>query len=366
MITSILIDDEIPALAVLEHYLCLSGEFSVLGKYTDPSEGIKAVENMKPQTVFLDIDMPEIKGTEAAALITEKSPDTVIIFITAFSEYALMAYELSALDYIMKPVSKERLEKAVPRIKKIVAARPTGEKRKLKIRCLGGFSINREGAAPIKWRSRKVQEVIALLVQNRGKIISSEVITDTIWPELDYKNGAHLLRNSIYHIRKALMEYGVTEEEISIQDRYSLTLGDVELDADDFERRCGRLKCEKELEKYTECMDRYTGEYFAGFGWLWAEQKRAELSRMYLRTVSKASELLIKRHEYAAAEERLLSGLHEEPYGEDMILRLLELYKQTGEYAKAARLYNNYSETMAKELGCSPSEEITTKFLGAG
>ena len=364
MMTAILIDDEMPALMVLEHYLCLTGEISVLGKYSDPFEGIEAVTSLKPQTVFLDIDMPELKGIETASIIMEKFPDTIIVFVTAYSEYAVQAYEISALDYLLKPISKERLDKTINRLKNSMVPNQAAGKRRLKIKCLGGFSLGWEGEEPIKWRSRKTQEVIAFLIQNKEVIISSEVLIDTIWPDAYQENGSHLLRNAIYYIRRALKDYGVTDKEISIKNRYCLMIGDADLDVDVFKRHYEQLQSDAEIKRYIECTDRYTGEYFAGNGWLWAEQKRAKLLRMYLRAVSQTARLLIHKHNYAAAEEHLLKGLREEPYEESIVLQLLELYGQTGERVKAKRLYKAYSEMTTNELGCYPSKEITKIFCG--
>lgn len=364
MMTAVLIDDEAPALAVLEHYLVQTGEISVLGKYCDPLEGIEAAGALKPQTVFLDIDMPAIKGIDAASFMMEKTPETIIVFVTAYSEYAARAYEISALDYLLKPISKERLDITIDRLKKNITINKTAGKRRLKIKCLGDFSIGWEGEEPIKWRSRKTQEAAAFLIHNIDKVISSEVLLDAVWPDTDQENGSHLLRNAVYYIRKALRDYGVTDKELSIQNRYCLTVRDADLDIDIFRRQYERIPNDAELKWYNECISRYTGEYFAGNGWLWAEQERESLLRMYLRVVCLAAGLLSQRHDYAAAEEHLLKALAEEPYEESLILQLLELYGQTGERVKAARLYKKYCDMVTRELGCYPSEEITKKFRG--
>jgi two-component SAPR family response regulator len=364
MITAMLIDDEVPALTLLEHYLNLTDEITVVGKYSDPLEGIRAVAAKKPQAVFLDVDMPEIKGTEAASRIMEQSPDTIIVFVTAYSEYAVKAYELSALDYLLKPVSKERLDKTIARIKQSIVPERVSANRRLKINCFGGFSIAWSGEKPINWRSKKTQELAAFLIHNRGKTIGSEVLIDTVWPDADQESGSHLMRNAVYYIRRALINYGITEKEISIKDRYRLIVEDADIDTDIFKRHYDNLQPYSPLQSFIECADEYSGDYFGENGWLWAAQKKTALLENYLRVVSQVAGLLMQQNGYAQAEAYLLKVLGEEPYEERIILQLLDLYGHTGEHTKAARLYKNYSQTLAIELGCSPSEEITKRVRG--
>ena len=365
MITAILIDDEMPALTVLDYYLSLTEEITVQGKYCDPLEGVAAVAELKPQVVFLDIDMPEIKGIDAASCIMEKNPDTIIVFVTAYSEYAVQAYELSALDYLLKTISKERLDKTIARLKNSIAASRSSETCRLKINCLGDFTIAWEGKSPINWRSKKAQELVAFLIQNKGKQLSSEALIDNIWPDADQESGSHLMRNAIYYIRRALKNYGVTEKEISIQGRYCMTVKNADLDVDLFERSFERIQSKSDIESCVICADQYSGEYLPNDGWLWSVQRKAELLRNYLWVVSKTADLLIQSRDYPAAEEYLLKGLSREPYEEGMIAQLLELYRQTGEHTKATRLYKKYCAMVNRELGCSPSEEIIKKFRGS-
>ena len=254
------------------------------------------------------------------------------------------------------------MDKTITRLKSSIFASRRVGKHRLKINCLGEFSIFWEGREPINWRSKKTQEVIAFLIQNKGKLLSSEAIIDTIWPDTDPENASHLMRNAIYYIRMALKNYGITENEISIQGRYLLTVGDVDFDVDIFERQYQALQGSEALQDYTACADRYSGDYFIDNGWLWAEQKKAVLQENYLWVVMRAAELLMQRHSYAAAEGYLLKGLSKEPYAESVILHLLDIYEQTGERMKAARLYKNYCEMVSTELGCFPTEEITEKF----
>ena len=106
----LIIDDEQPAREVIKHYLKDYSELDLTGEFMDGFSGLKAIQEMKPDLVFLDVQMPKLTGLELLDLL-EDPP--VIIFSTAYDQYAIKAFEMNAVDYIMKPYSKERFSQAV-------------------------------------------------------------------------------------------------------------------------------------------------------------------------------------------------------------------------------------------------------------
>jgi len=106
----LIIDDEPLARSVVESYLKAFSQLEIIGQCANGFEGLKAIETHQPHLVFLDIQMPKINGFEMLELIEEPP---AVIFTTAFDEYAIKAFETSAVDYLLKPFSKDRFEKAV-------------------------------------------------------------------------------------------------------------------------------------------------------------------------------------------------------------------------------------------------------------
>ncbi len=109
-VRALLIDDEPLARQIVQEYLQSYPGITVLQECSDGFEGIKAIQQHHPDLIFLDIQMPKINGFEMLELV-EDPPDT--IFTTAFDEYAIRAFEAHAVDYLLKPFSKERFDKAV-------------------------------------------------------------------------------------------------------------------------------------------------------------------------------------------------------------------------------------------------------------
>jgi len=110
MIKAVLIDDEPLARSIVLEYLKDSPDISIVQECNDGFEGVKAIAQHKPDLVFLDIQMPKINGFEMLELIDEPP---AVIFTTAFDEYAIKAFESRAIDYLLKPFSKERFDTAI-------------------------------------------------------------------------------------------------------------------------------------------------------------------------------------------------------------------------------------------------------------
>jgi two-component system, LytTR family, response regulator len=110
MIKVLLIDDEPLASSIVKEYLQSYPEIEVLQECGDGFEGVKAIAQHQPDLIFLDIQMPKINGFEMLELV-EDAP--AVIFTTAFDEYAIKAFEAHAVDYLLKPFSKERFDKAM-------------------------------------------------------------------------------------------------------------------------------------------------------------------------------------------------------------------------------------------------------------
>jgi two-component system LytT family response regulator len=106
----LLIDDEPLARMIVLEYLQSFPQLTVVQECNDGFEGVKAIQQHQPDLVFLDIQMPKINGFEMLELVDQPP---AVIFTTAFDEFALKAFEAHAVDYLLKPFSKERFDKAV-------------------------------------------------------------------------------------------------------------------------------------------------------------------------------------------------------------------------------------------------------------
>jgi len=123
----VIIDDEAPAREVIKNYLkdYEHIHITIKAECENGFEGIKAIQEFRPDIIFLDIQMPKITGFEMLELLTEKP---VIVFSTAYDQYALKAFEVSAADYLLKPYSRERFNEALNRALTLINDKPANEK----------------------------------------------------------------------------------------------------------------------------------------------------------------------------------------------------------------------------------------------
>ena len=109
-----IVDDEPLAVKLLESFVAKTPELKLLGSFTDSVEAINAIKEQQPNLLFLDIQMPDLNGMELAHMLPE---GTKVIFTTAFKEYAFESYEVSALDFLLKPIRYNKFLAAVEKAK---------------------------------------------------------------------------------------------------------------------------------------------------------------------------------------------------------------------------------------------------------
>src|SRR5215510_8607897 len=119
MINCIIVDDEQHAIDILDHYVKQTPHLHLVASFTNPIEALQLMGEQKIDLVFLDIQMPEISGIDFIKAIQGKSK---VILTTAYSEFALEGYELSVVDYLLKPIRFARFLTAVQKVSEQINA----------------------------------------------------------------------------------------------------------------------------------------------------------------------------------------------------------------------------------------------------
>lgn len=145
-IRCVAIDDEYPAIRVIERYISRIGHLTMLRKFTNPLEGMEWIKENPIHVLFLDISMPGLTGLE---MVKKFANPPVIIFTTAYSEFAADAFDLDAADYLLKPFSFDRFSRAIGKAEDIIhfksamkgnklsLEKPSGNQEILTLRCDG-------------------------------------------------------------------------------------------------------------------------------------------------------------------------------------------------------------------------------------
>lgn len=204
---AVIVDDEFYALQGLKMELEELGYIDVVGLYEDGEKMLSEIMDTKPDIIFLDVEMPQMDGFALCEKLSELGCLSKVIFITAYAQYAVKAFEVNAMDYIVKPVTRERLLKTLERVKPIAAPESSID---LRFTCFRHFSILADGKEINSgWRTRKAEELIAFLISESGSFVSKEKIAETLWPEHEQGNALSNLYMAYYYIKKQEAKTGV-------------------------------------------------------------------------------------------------------------------------------------------------------------
>ncbi|MEN6350677.1 MAG: response regulator [Syntrophomonas sp.] len=361
MIKAVVVDDERPACDDLVNLLQTSGMAQVTASFTEPREALRYVANHKIDAVFLDIEMPEMDGLELSSHIISLPGNIAVIFVTAYNHYAVEAFRLNALDYLMKPVAEERLHETLNRIVKEKNIPMRDEK--LQVRCFGKFTVE-TGTGPVKFRTEKAEELFAFLLDQRGKFITRSNIIDCLWEEFDGEKALINFNTTLHYVKKALFSHGV---EIHIEyERGNYRLDPSELDCDYFQfyglaSHHTRVTTDS-IGELEAAAGLYTGDYLAGKESIWSVRSRHSLKDLYIGLLLRLAEYYKANGQHEKTAEWMKNGLMHEPLHRELNYNLIEALLLTGDRLSALQYYELYKRGFIKKMQREPDLDFRIMF----
>ncbi|MGM8213105.1 response regulator [Virgibacillus sp. W0430] len=334
---AILIDDEQLALDFLERQIKKISTLHIKAKllYFDMNEHKNLL--YKVDVVFLDIEMPEINGIELAEMMLEENPGLSIIFVTAYNDYALKAFELNALDYVLKPVRLERLQATIERIENrsnYLFSQTIKRDQPLRVNVCKEltFQLENNERLQIKWRTAKARELFLFLLHHEGKTKHKSELIELLWEDFDQEKAYSQLYTAIYHIRKTLRPYTNYFTLKNTLEGYHLTTTNVFIDIYEWEKQI--KEAEKiqtdSLDAYEEIMELYTGSYLQDYNYLWAEAERFRLEQIWLSHAHNIASFYKKWKYPEKAEAWYVRICTLRPEDEEAHFYLMQLYASMG------------------------------------
>ncbi|MFC4598236.1 response regulator [Cohnella hongkongensis] len=367
---AILVDDEPLALRSLRRALNKEmEELEIVAEYSDPEEAVSGAAELGPDVAFLDIQMPGTDGLRLGERIQAVLPNIEIVFVTGYDQYAVKAFELYALDYILKPVNSERLRRTLERVREKLTAARARQPQSANvpfIRCLGQLRFQLPGSLEQfpKWRTSKAQELFAYLLHHRDRTVGRSDLLELLWPEVEQTKAAQHLYTAIYHIRQTLkacrMDGTVSVRMGELETGYRLDIGAACVDVEIWERRMTELGAldESTAADYERQLEAYTGDYLAPHGYLWAEHEREHLRMLWLHQMNKLAVFYEGSNQREKAVEIRRRIQRRCPEQEDSYFALMKLYDALGDQRGVEVQYWMLKEWVEKELDLSISDEI--------
>ena len=313
---AVLLDDEYYALEGLRMELAGIPGIEVVGAFDEIGPFLSEMPALRPDILFLDIEMPGASGFEVLDLLAgQDGPLPAVVFVTAYDHYAVKAFEVNAADYIVKPVTRDRLARTLARLAADPAAvradlpkaaplwapdRPEANQiapgrpeegqiaPELRIRCFGSFSITAGGREiNAGWRTRKAEELVAYLLCASGRFVAKERIAEELWPEQPGDKSLANLYLAIYYIKKQAEKWGADLHLASERGKLRICLERIDCDLASFDRLLAEAEEERpegegpegRIACYEKAAALYRGMLFedAYYPWLDAIQQQYEV-----------------------------------------------------------------------------------------
>ena len=249
------IDDEAAMLEELHDAAAAAAPDAEIVDFRRAADALSAIteQGARPDVVFSDIELPGMDGLNLAVQIKNHAPETKIVFVTGYSQYALEAFKRHVHGYLMKPVDADMIRGELDALALPRTAPEQAEK--LRIRCFGHFEAFWRGR-PVIFQRRQSKELLAFLIDREGRACSAEEIAAALWEEDgDLTAAKHRVRNLVGDLRATLKEIGM--EELLIRERRQVAVRRDIVDCDYYRMLDGDMSA----------VNAYGGEYMVDYSW---------------------------------------------------------------------------------------------------
>ena len=357
MFHAIVVDDENAALSRFERIASMDRRLVIDGKFQYAEDAVAFAMEHPVDVAFLDIEMPEMSGLELAERLMEIDSYIRVIFVTAYSKYALDAFRAHAIGYLMKPLDSVELSEQLDLLSRRYLPRPANSyKRALKVKCFGGFSVYAEEGeqSAIRWKTAKAEELFALMIYYQGKVKPKDCLIEMLWPDLEPEKSTNLFRVTCTYLRAALAERGFSDILVRELDGYKINPETIYCDLFRFREEAHSIPT-LEQEKLSELSELYSGEYLEGRPYDWAVGSRTRFEDDFKKIQRCLSDEYCGNARWDKALEALEKVLIYDPYDEEMVMRIVDIKLRKGDRSSAMKTYRAFEKMLKEKLGIKPS-----------
>lgn len=357
----LIVDDEPMMLLVMKRMLANVEGVELVGSFQQAEEAFAYLCNHNVDLVFLDIQIGSDDGIDFARKLRLNEFELDIVFTTSHADYAIEAYDVYPLDYMVKPISKKRMAQTIKRAASkrygSVSVSRSPMVKRLKVKALGCFEVSSTHQGVVKWISKKSEELFAYLLLNRGGNVAKMKVIEHLFPEMPLKNAERYLNTAVYQLRKALNPHGFKEIVISGQEKYRLDLSHVDVDFIQFEQGVELLsKINHDNEAVAiELEKQFVGELLEDEPFLWATTEREGMNILYASYAKELVNWLLACKQYLEALQIVRRVIARDPFDEEANQLLLRILGEMGDKHALHRYYHQYAEMMQQELDLQPS-----------
>lgn len=362
MFRVIAVDDEIGSLNRLRRIAEKESRIQDFQTFLTASQAKDYVASNPVDIALLDIEMPETDGIQLAEELMKFNPYLEVIFVTAYNQYALQAFQAHATGYLLKPIAQSDFSKQLD----ILELKRTPEIRKtntdsLIVHCLGPFSCHSAAKpdAPIRFRTAKAEELFALLIFQQERPRSKDYILEVLWPDSDdLTKTANNFRVTCSYVRNALSDAGFSDILLRSKDDYFINTKKITCDLYTFRAALDSYHT-LPLDKLTEITSLYQGEFLENRLYEWALEPRHWIENSYLKMQMRRLNFYTEQKDFVNADEIVKAVLIIDPFNENVLERSIRLKIDSCDFSGAKALFLGYKQRLASELGEKPSARLS-------
>ncbi|KJD43961.1 response regulator [Paenibacillus terrae] len=361
----ILLDDEELALDYMKRLFSKIENIHIVGSFMNPLAAKEHILLENIDVAFLDVSLPEMNGIELAKQIQVEKPRLHIVFVTAYDKYAIQAFEINALDYLIKPVTTDRLIKTLNRILERdghPALQPSSDPPlRLQVFREVAVELTDQQLTAIQWRTKKSQELFLYLLLHHDQLVRKSALIELLWSEHDEEKAYSLLYTAAYYLRKAMGPYKDYLKIDNTSGGYILNTTNILLDKEEWEYSLTSAPpiSQETIDDYTKIMKLYRGDYLQEYDYWWAESERQRLQKMWIATSLKMGEWYNKNAQPDKAISLYEDICNRHPQAEDAYWGLMKIYADMKKDTLVSQWYDLLLSVLWEELHVKPNEQIT-------
>ena len=248
---TILVDDMMLDMQLFELKCADMADFEIVGKFTDPMQALAYVRDNRVDFALLDIDMPGMTGLELAKALRDIRPDVIVVFVTAHPKFAVEALRMKADYMVFKPFDRDDIADVLQRAQLLQSR----QKKRVQLHTFGPFEMLVDGR-PVRFRSAKAKELMALCVFREGNSVSIHDIIEALWENESPVHAENTgYRRTIKELTDTLRHLGVSD--IFVRERGSCRVRPEAVDCDYFDFLSGKQ----------EIYYLFQGEFMSQYAW---------------------------------------------------------------------------------------------------
>ncbi|GAB0170674.1 response regulator [Lysinibacillus sp. CTST325] len=361
MIRAVLIDNEPLALHYFQNKLQAFQQIQVIQTFTSVEVFLNELPIIEFDVIFLEARLNELTGLELADMIKTDRPHVSVIFITSYKEFALQAYEIGGLDYVLKPISHARLEKTISRIEheySIQQMIKKASKTMLNVQCFNQFAAYSNNSL-VAFKTEKTKELFVYFILHSNIPIHRDYLIEILWPDLDYVRAKSNLHTALSYLRKTLNNIGYANCIIFSNKYYIFEKPNILCDLYDFHRYYEDFtKLEfPPISLINQCLSIYKNGLLIYDDYEWATAYKDKLTKSYIDLLEKGFQATLLT-DIDKALNFLNRLLEFDPYNEQKLEHYLHILINAGFHEQANKVFLAYEQKLKDDLSISPSSTL--------